>query len=189
MAKTVNEVMTKVKGTDKVNDVLTGKASFSKSGFDDLVNAFANDSSYKVKTYAKDGSVASEVSISELIRDDLKKTVAKAGYPGKTEASILDTCEITTKGLAEAIPQIVMQQIATGKKFDLPMQEKVQGSIYLQNVPGKVKETTIRDPKTQEILGTVTTTSKDSITIRTKSPVPAHLQTKVRKDTKGNIVK
>lgn len=189
MAKTVNEVMAKVKGTDKVSDILTGKAAFSKPGFDDLVNAFANDSTYKIKTYGKDGNAHGEVSISELIREDLKKTLAKAGYPGKTEASILDSCEIVTKGLAEAIPQIVMQQIATGKKFDLPIQEKVQGSIYLQTVPGKVKETTIRDPKTQEVLGTVTTTSKDSITIRTKSPVPTHLQTKVRKDTKGNIVK
>ena len=188
MAKTVNDVMTKVKGTDKVDEILAGKGSFSRSGFDDLVNAFVNDSSYKVKTYGKDGSVTGEVSISELIRDDLKKTVAKAGYPGKTEASILDSCEIATKGLAEAIPQIVMQQIGTGKKFDLPTQEKVQGSIYLQNVPGKVKDTTIRDPKTQEVLGTVTTTSKDSMMIRTKSPVPSHLQTKVRKDVNGKVV-
>ena len=189
MAKNVKDVLSKAKGTDKVNDVLTGKGAFSKSGFGDLVNAFANDSTYKVKTYGKDGKVEKEVSIADLIRDDLKKTLEKAKYPQKSEAAVLDSCEIVTTGLSEAIPQIVMQQIACGKKFDLPTQEKVQGSIFLADAPAKVKESTIRDPKTQQILGTVTTTSKDSIQVRVKSPVPAHLQTKVRKDVNGKVVK
>lgn len=188
MAKNVNDVLSKAKGTDKVSEIMSGKGAFSKSGFGDLVNAFANDTSYKVKTWDKDGNVTGEVSISDLIRSDLKKTLEKAKYPQKSEVAVLDSCEIVTNGLAEAIPQIVMQQIGSGKKFDLPQQQKVQGSIFLADVPGKVKNTTIRDPKTQEVLGTVTTTSKDSMQVRAKSSVPNHLQTKVRKDPSGKVV-
>ena len=188
MAKNVNDVLSKAKGTDKVNEIIAGKGSFSKVGFGDLVNALANDSTYKIKTYGKDGKAAGTVSVSELIREDLKKTLEKAKYPQKSEAAVLDTCEICTNGLAEAIPQIIMQQIGSGKKFDLPVQQKVQGSIFLANVPGKVKETTIRDPKTQQVLGTVTTKSKDSMQIRAKSAVPKHLQEKVRKDVNGKVV-
>lgn len=188
MAKNVNEVLSKVKGTDKVSEIIAGNGSFSKSGFGDLVNALANDSTFKIKTYGKDGKQNGEVTISEIIREDIKKTMEKAKYPQKSEAAVLDSCEIVTNGLAEAIPQIVMQYIGSGKKFDLPQQQKVQGSIYLANVPGKVKDTTIRDPKTQQVLGTVTTTSKDSMMIRTKSKVPAYLQTKVRKDVNGKVV-
>lgn len=187
MAKNVNEVLTKVKG-DKVSDLIAGKGSFSKTGFGDLVNALANDSTFKVKTYDKEGNVAAELSVSDLIREDLKKTIAKANYPQKTEAAVLDSCEIVTAGLAEAIPQIIMQQIGSGKKFDLPMQKNVQGSIFLKEVPGRTKDTTIRDPKTQNILGTVTSTSKDSLAVAVKSSVPSHLVTKVRKDTNGKVI-
>lgn len=186
--KMVNDVLTKTKGTDKVNDILTGKGSFSKSGFADLTSALANDTTFKVKTYGKDGTVANEVSISELIRTDIKKTLEKAHYPQKSEVSILDTCEIETKGLAEAIPQIVMQQIACGRKFDLPTGEKVQGSIYLKDIPGKKKVVAVRDPKTQENLGTCEITTKDSIAVAAKSPVLPYLQTKVRKDVNGKVV-
>lgn len=186
--KMVNDVLTKVKGTDKVNDVLTGKGSFSKGGFSDLTSALVNDTTFKVKSYDKDGNVTNEVSISDLVRADLKKTLEMAHYPQKSESSVLDTCEISTKGLAEAIPQIVMQQIACGRKFDLPTGEKVQGSIYLKNVPGKKKSVAVRDPKTQEKLGTCEITTKDSIAVAAKSPVLPHLQTKVRKDVNGKVV-
>lgn len=189
MAKNVNDVLTKAKGTDKVGEIIAGKGAFSKAGFGDLVNALANDSTFKITTYGKDGKATGAVSVSELIREDLKKTLEKAKYPQKSEVAVLDSCEICTNGLAEAIPQIIMQQIGAGKKFDLPMQAKVHGSIFLANVPGKVKDTTIRDPKTQAVLGTVTTTSKDSLQVRAKSKVPAYLQTKVRKDVNGKVVK
>jgi len=186
--KTVNETLSKVKGSDKVNDILTGKGSFSQAGFSDLVNAMVNDTTFKVTTYGKDGKANGELSISEMIRDDLKKTLDKAKYPQKSEADVLNNCEIVTNGLAKAIPQIVMQQLACGKKFDLPTQEKMVGSIYLANNPGKVKDVQIRDPKTQENLGTATITTQDSIQVRVKSPVPQHLSTKVRKDVNGKVV-
>lgn len=188
MAKNVSDVLTRAKGSDKVNDILTGKGAFSKSGFEDLVGALANDSTFKIKQYDKDGKVSGEVSVADLIRSDLKKTLEKAKYPQKSEAGVLDSCEIVTKGLAEAIPQIVMQQLACGKKFDLPAQKKVCGSIYLADVPAGTKESKIRDMKTKEFLGTVTTTSQDSIAVRTKSPVPKYLQKKVRKDANGKVV-
>jgi len=189
MAKTAKEVLSKMKGEGKINEVLTGKGAFSQSGFGELVSAMANDSSFKIKQYGKDGKVTGEVSISELIREDFKKTLEKAKYPQKSEASVIDNCELVTNGLAKAIPQLVMQQIASGRKFDLPAAPKVAGSIYLANVPGKTRENVpIRDPKTKQVLGTVTTTTKDSIQIRAKSPVPAYLQTKVRKDQSGKVI-
>ena len=83
--KMVNEVLGKVKGEDKINDILTGKGSFSKQGFGDTVNALANDTTFKIKTYDKNGNVTGDVSISELIRSDIKKTLDKAKYPQKSE--------------------------------------------------------------------------------------------------------
>lgn len=189
MSKMVNEVFGKAKGgEDKINDILTGKGSFSKQGFGDAVNALANDTTFKIKTYDKNGKVTGEVSVSELIRSDIKKTLDKAKYPQKTEAGVLDSAEIVTTGLAEAIPYIVMEQMKCGKKFDLPQQPTVGGSIYLAAVPGKTKTSKVRDPKTQQDLGTSTTTTKDYVQIRAKSPAPAHLQTKVRKDPNGKVI-
>lgn len=82
--KTVSSVLGKVKGEGKINDIMTGKSSFSKSGFSDLVSAMVNDTSFKVKTYDKDGKVTGETNLSELIRSDLKKTLDKANYPQKS---------------------------------------------------------------------------------------------------------
>lgn len=187
--KNVNEVFEKIKGTGKVSEIIPGKANFSKSGFGDMVSAMANDTTFAIPTYGKDGKSTGTINISELIRDDVKKTIAKAGYPQKTEAGVLDTAEICTSGLSEAIPYIVMEQLKTGKKFDLPITEKSVGSVYLKEVKGGVKESKVRDPQTQKDLGTSITTSKDHIQIRTKSGVPSFLQTKVRKDVNGNVVK
>lgn len=189
MAKNVAEVFGKAKGgADKVNDLLTGKGSFSKQGFSDAVNAMVNDTTFKVTTYGKDGKPNGQVSLSELIRSDIKKTVEKAGFPQKSEAAVLDTAEVATKGLAEAVPHMVMEYMKMGKKFDLPQQPKVGGSIYLADVKGKSKTSKIRDIKTKQELGTVDITTKDSVQIRAKSPVPTYLQTKVRKDTNGKVV-
>lgn len=188
MSKMVTEVLSKTKGEDKINDILTGKGSFSQQGFGDLVSALANDTTFNIKTYGKDGQPNGEINISELIRADVKSTIAKAGYPQESEKKILDTAEICTKGLSKAIPHFVMGQVEQGKKFDLPTKPSVGGSIYLNAVKGKEKTTQVRDPKTQENLGSVKINTKDSVQIRAKSPVPASLQTKVRMDPAGNII-
>lgn len=186
--KNVTDVLTKEKGADKLADMKTGKGAFSQAGFADLVSAMANDTTYKIPTYDKEGNKTGDVNISSLIREDLKKTVQKAGNPQKSEAGVFDTCEVYTSGLAKAIPQIVMQQLGTGRKFDLPVQEKVNGSIYLADVEGKVKETNVRSPKDQVPMGRVVTTSKDWIQVRTKSSTPKHLQTKVHYDVNGKLI-
>lgn len=189
MAKMVNDVLGAIKGTDKVSDIVTGKGSFSKQGFGDAVNALANDTTFQIKTFGKDGKENGSVNISELIRSDIKKTIEKAGFPQKTEAGVLDTAEICTKGIAEAIPYIVMEQIKCGKKFDMPQQPTVGGSIYLAPVDGKKKVSKVRDIKTKQELGTVEVTTKDSVQIRAKSPVPKScIVSKVRKDNDGKVV-
>lgn len=188
MSKMVNEVLGKIKGEDKINDIITGKGNFSKQGFADTVSALANDTTFKIKTFDRNGKDTGTVCLSELFRNDIKKTIEKAGYPQKSEAGVLDTTEIVTSGIASAIPYIVMEQIKCGKKFDLPNTEKSVGSIFLKDVPGKVKESNIRDPHTQKNIGSVTTTSKDNVQIRAKSSIPKYLQRKVRKDVDGKIV-
>lgn len=187
--KTVKDTFGKVKGDDKITDILTGKGAFSKAGFADTVSAMANDTTFKIPTYGKDGKKTGEVCVADLIRSDIKKTIEKAKYPQKSEAGVLDSSEVVTTGLAEAIPHIVMQHIAQGKKFDLPTQPQVQGSVYLAPVKGKVKEIKVRDPKTQASLGTAVITTKDSIQIRAKSPVPDALQTKKRFGPDGKEIK
>lgn len=187
--RTVNDVLTKAKGEGSVDKTLTGKGAFSKAGFGDLVNALVNDTTYSIKTYDKEGSERGTVNLSEMIRADLKKTLENAKYPQKSEASVLDTVEISTKNIAEAIPYIVNEQIKCGKKFDLPAGKNTAvSSIYLADVKGREKEVTMRDPRTQEVKGTCNIKTKDSVAVKVKSPVPNHLTTKVRKDTNGKVI-
>ena len=187
--KSVTELLTSVKGSDKVDQICTGKGAFSASGFGDLVGSLANDTTFKVKTYDKDGKPNGEVNISEMIRADIKKTLEKAKYPQKSEAGVLDSAEIVTAGMAKAIPYIVMEQIMCGKKFDLPQQPTVKGSIYLADVAGGTKTSDVRDIKSGQKIGTSTTVTRDSVQIRAKSPVPQScIVSKVRKDLNGKVV-
>ena len=187
--KTVTEVLEKAKGADKISDICTGKGPFSASGFGDLVSSLANDTTFKVKTFDKDGKPNGEVSLSELIRDDIKKSVEKAKYPQKSEAGVFDSSEIVTKGIATAIPYIVMEQLKCGKKFDLPNQPNVQGSIYLADVKGGTKVSQVRDIKTGEDIGTSTKTTTDYIQVRANSPAPAScVVSKIRKDKNGKVI-
>ena len=183
------DFLEKIKGQGNANKTLTGKGSFSRQGFKDLVGALANDNDFKVTSRAKNGEPV-ETSISSLIKGDILSTMKKLNYPNKQElAEAVQNGKIDVTGLSEAIPHIVMEQIKTGKKFDLPANDVTNGSIYLAPVAGKTKTVTVRDIKTKEELGTATITTQDSIQVRSKSPVPKHLQTKVRKDKNGNVVK
>lgn len=184
--KLVNDVFAKLKGADNVSKTLTGKGSFSRQGFGDLVNALANDTGFKVKEF-HDGKEVS-LNLSELIRSDIKKSIANAKFPGKTELGVVDSSEVCTSGLSKAIPFIVHQQIATGRKFSLPPQKDMGGDIYLAKVPGRTKTVLVRDIKSKQPLGDTTITTKDSIQVRAKSPVPKHLQTKVRRDLQGKVI-
>lgn len=186
--KMVNDTMAALKGDGNINETITGKGAFSKSLFQDHVSAMINDTTFKVPTYDKDGNKSGEMSVSELIRADLAKTVDNAKYPQKSEATVLNQVEIASKGLAEAIPVIVNEWIKSGRKFDLPVQPLYAGSVYLSDVPAGKKTGDIRDMKTQEITGSYEITSKDSIKVSTKSPIPEHLQVKVKKDKNGKII-
>lgn len=186
--KSVNEVLTQAKGEGNVNKTLTGKGAYSQAGFGTLVSAMVNDTTKTFPHLDKSGKTI-ETNISELIRAGVKKTIAAAGYPQKSEIAVIDTVKIDTTGIPELIQHAVQQQVMCGKKFDLPNQKETVGSIYLAPVAGKTKTVQVRDIKTKEELGTTTITTKDSIQLRAKSPVPKHLQTKVRRDKAGNVVK
>jgi ABC-type antimicrobial peptide transport system permease subunit len=186
--KNVTDVLTQIKGEGNVDKTLTGKGAFSSPAFSSFVNALANDKGFKVKSFDKSTGKEKETNISELMVADAKKTIENAKFPQKSEIGVLNTTEIATNGLAQAIPSIVTEWLRTGKKFPLVDQKDFGGSINLMPVVAKIKTMDVRDMKTQEKVGTVTVTTKDSVQVRAKSPVPAHLQTKVRKDLNGNVI-
>jgi hypothetical protein len=186
--KTMKDVLAKMKGEGNTSKVLTGKGNFSSSLYKEMVHGMVNDTTYEVGTFGKDGKKTYK-NISDLIRADAKKLVQKAGYPQKSELDKLNTVEIPSEGIAEAVKYVVREYIETGRKFELPPTEQMVGSIYLAPVKGREKIIKVRDMNTKEDRGTATITTQDSIQLRAKSPVPKHLQTKVRKDPSGNIIK
>lgn len=188
MSKTVKEVLEKIKGTGNETKTMTGKGSFSSSNFADFVHAMANDGSFKVKSVGKDGK-ETETCVKDLLVADAKRTLADAKYPQKSEAGTLDTSEIATTGLSKAITPIITEWLRTGRKLPIAPQKDFVGDVYLASLPGRTKTVNVRDIKTGANIGTTTITSKDSVQVRVKSPVPAHLLTKVRKDASGQVVK
>jgi hypothetical protein len=185
--KLVNEVLAKFKGEKNITSTLTGKGSYSSQGFKELTNALLNDTTFKVESMDKNGEKV-QMNLSELIRKDLKKTYAGAGFPQGSEIKVLDTCKIHTDGYAEAIRRIALEWVRCGKKLDFPAQQDMVASIYLAPVKAKTRVLNVHGIKNKEDLGTATITTKDSIQMRAKSPVPKHLQTKVRKDKDGKII-
>jgi hypothetical protein len=75
-----------------------------------------------------------------------------------------------------------------GKKFQFPSQDNFTGGVYLQPVAAGTKTHNVKKPMTGESDGTSTVTHKDYLTLRTKSPAPKHLVTKVRKDNNGKLI-
>ena len=188
MKLTVNEVLKKLKG-DKENEVLYGKAAFSKSKFDNLVHSMVNDPSYEVSVVGKDGN-ESKVNLSKQIRESLKKTIHSAGYPQKSEIdNVIDTCEIKTDGFSDVLLNAAVEWLGTGRKLDLPSKKYMNGSLYFTKVPAKDRTVTVRDIKNHSVIGSSEIKTKEYIRLMAKSPVPAGLQTKVRKDLNGNIIK
>lgn len=186
--KSVKEVVVKYKGELDPNATLAGKGAYSKAGFSELVNALMNDTSFEIPVMDKSGK-STNINLSEMYREELKKNIASAGCPQKPELNVVDSSHIHTNALAEIIPHAVDMYISCGKKFDFPLHSDRISSIYLTDVPGKVKNTAIRDMKTGEVLGSTTTTTQDHVQMRVKSQVPKDRINKVRKDMSGNVVK
>lgn len=179
--KTLTEVLEAAKGTGNANEVKTGKAPYSASFFSDLVHAAANDTNFKIPQYNPNtGEKVGELNISEALRADLKATMAAAKYPQKSEAGVLDTVEISTKGLEKTITQILMLAMGAGKKVSLPPQPDINASIYLADVPAKTKKVNIRDPKTQEALGVCQIDTAAFKQVRAQSRAPKYLQKKTK---------
>lgn len=187
--KTVKEIETKVKGAGNEGKILTGKGSFSTSGFAEFVHAVLNDTSHKFSVIGKDGT-ETFVNASELVREDFKKSAKAAKHPQSSEADVYNTSELTTKGIASAIPLIVRDYVLKfGKKFELPATKVSTGSLYAAAIPAKTRTGPVRDIKTKEDLGTVTVDTKDFVQFRAQSRPPKNLQTKTRRDKNGNVVK
>lgn len=185
MAKLVNEIFEKIKGAENADKTLATKKRFNANEFKAVVSALANDPTHKEENFKSE----EEFSIADALRSDLKKTIERAKFPQKNEASVLDTVDICTDGLAKSIPYILLEHLKTGRMFDLPDQEKLKASIYLQEVPAKSREIPFRNVQNGAPLGTVTVVNKDCFQLRSKSPVPKHLQRKIYKDLNGKPMK
>lgn len=179
--KTVNEIFAKIKGAENVDKVLAEKKRANSVDTKLLVNALVNDKTYKIDNFKTE----EEVNISELIRNDIKKTLEKAKFPQKNEASVIDDAEICTEGLTKAIPYLVLEHLKTGRTFELPPQEKMKASIYLRAMPARTRQIKIRNVQNGKQIGDVTLVSKDWFQLRAKSPIPKHLQRKVFKGMDG----
>lgn len=186
--KLANEVLDSIKGAGKAKTTLTGKGAFSQAGYAAVTKALANDTTFTVPVREKDGKTT-QVNISQLVRDDAKKTNLNAGSPQKSENKVFETSPIETNGWARAMLLILREYLKAGRKVEIPADDKFNGALYLAPVAGKTKTVQVRDIKTKEELGTTTIVSQDSIQIRAQSRVPKHLQTKTRRDKDGKVVK
>lgn len=179
--KFVNEILAKIKGAENVDKILALKKRPNVIDVKNLVSALANDKTYKIDNFKTE----EEFNISEALRSDLKKTIQRAQFPQKDEISVLDDVDICTEGLTKAIPYFVLEQLKTGRMFDLPKQNQLDASLYLKAIPGGSKEVNIRNVQTGKSIGTVNVITKDSFQLRAKSPVPKHLKRRVYKDPNG----
>lgn len=180
--KTLTEVLEAAKGTGNANTMQAGKAPYSASFFSELVHAAANDTQFKIPQYNPNtGEKVGDINISEMLRADMKKTIEAAKYPQKSEAGVLDSVEISTKGLEKSITQILMLAMGVGKKVNLPAQPDINASIYLADVPAKSKKVNIRDPKTQEPLGVCQIDTAAYKQVRAQSRAPKYLQKKTKR--------
>lgn len=179
--KLVNEIFEKIKGAENVDKILAVKKRANAIDTKALVNALANDKTYKIDNFKTE----EEVNISELLRSDLKKTLQRAQFPQKNEISVLDDVEIATDGLTKAIPYMVLEYLKTGRIFELPEQEKLKAAIYLKEIPGASRIIKIRNVQNGKPIGNVNLITKDAFVLRAKSPIPSHLKRKVYKDNNG----
>lgn len=187
MFKPVKEVLANLKN-DNVDSILTSKSAFNKNAFNSFVKSLANDNDHVVTIFDKNNE--KQVSVAELLRNDVKKSAENAKYPQKSEAAVYDTSEIATDGLAEAASIIATEWLKTGRKLPLSPQKEFNATLFLKQIPGAVKESQIRDFKTNQVKpGKVVTTTKDSFRVAVKSPIPSHLKSKVTLDENGNEVK
>lgn len=182
--KLVNDILEKIKGTENINKTVTGKGRFNFNEFKSVASALANDTTYHIK----DVKSSTDLNLSTLIREDIKKTIEKAKFPQKSEIDILNKSDVCVDGIAKSIPYIVMEYLKTGKRFELPEQENMKGSIYLKDIPGKVREVQTRSITSKTPIGSTVITTKDHIQLRAKSSIPSHLKTKVRKDLNGKVI-
>jgi cytochrome c556 len=183
----MKDVLTSIKGAGNEAKVVTGRGPFSSAAFGQFVNALVNDKDYKTTSVDKDGKTV-ETNVHDLVVADTQKTVENAKYPQKPEAAVLANTEIATVNLPQVVQIIATEWLKTGKKFPLTQQPTFNANIYLVDNPGKTKVVPVRDFATKQETGSTTITTQDSVQVRVKSPVPANLVTKVRKDTKGNII-
>lgn len=184
--KTVEEVLAEIKGSNNTSEIKAGKAPFSQSAFGDLVHALVNDTTYKIPQFnPKTGEKVGEINISELLREDLKKTVENAKYPQKPEADVLNSVEIATKGLTQTFGEILMQQLSTGKGFNIPPQPEMVARLTIADVPASKRTIPVRDPQTQKDLGTAEITTQAYKQLRAHSPAPEHKKTTKRTPPKS----
>lgn len=84
-----------------------------------------------------------DMEIQQAFKADLKRNIAKAGYPSKDEIGIIDEInDFDMSNTLECVPQIISDYMAdTGRKFDLPAPDKktCPATIYTKHIPEETK--------------------------------------------------
>ena len=153
MSKTFKEVKEEL-----IANVKRGKNgnvihSFSKTDFNELINAMINDPEYQMETVKTvDGQITdfSTPVVREVREKMLIPVLIKAGVDKADAASIAETFRYSnnqTGCLYDFIADALYQYMDAGKKFNFPNRRDFIGSIHLKDVDEEIVERDIRDIK------------------------------------------
>lgn len=153
MAKTFKEVKAELKANVKRGKNGNIIHSFSKTDFNELINALINDVDYQMETVKiVDGQLTdfSAPIVKEVREKLLIPVLMKAGVDRNEATEIASTFRYSnsqTTCLYDFIADALYQYMDAGKKFNFPNRYDFNGSIHLKDVEEEVVERDVRDIK------------------------------------------
>lgn len=183
MAKTFKEVKAEL-----IANVKRGKNgniihSFSKTDFNEMINAMINDPEYQMETVkVVDGELTNfSTPVVKEVRDKLLIPVLMKAGVDKAEATELASTfrysNNQTSCLYDFVVDAIYQYMDAGKKINFPNRQDFNGSIYLKDVDEEIVERDIRDIKDHKtIIGHKKEKRGRHKTIVKKSSCPAWMR-------------
>jgi len=157
--------------------------SFSKTDFNDMVNALLNDGEHSMETIKLIDGTATEVStpvVQEFRENFLVPILMKAGMDKNDAQQLAQTWHFnssSTKNMYDLVSEMLYQYLDADKKFNFPNRKNFAGSIHLKEVKEATVTRTLRDIKDHKtITGTKTEKQETHKTLVKKSTCPAWLR-------------
>jgi len=138
--ETMKRITSNIKKSKKGNPI----GSFSRNDFNQLVNAYMNDTSYQMDyCVIRDGK--KEVQTIPVVKEFREKVLVpllvEFGVDKQEAVRVIDSYKFKqnqTDGFYELIMDIVYRYMETGKKLNFPSREDFNGSIRLKDIEGGV---------------------------------------------------